>query len=117
MAKSSEKVPAKTGQGRAGVLESMWPPLGTLHSEIDRLFEAGKDAVKAFQIREFTVRDGNAAAHSGGAQALTLHQHVEDFSFVDAGDDRRATCKFLQRLLFAGRTEIGNDAVGIEQIS
>jgi len=57
MAKSSEKVPARTGQGRAGVLESMWPPLGTLHSEIDRLFEEFGDGWPLGRMRSGRFAD------------------------------------------------------------
>ena len=55
------------------------------------------------QAGELDVRDGDAAAEPGRAQALALQQRVEDLAGVEPGSLRRDRGQLLQRVLFARR--------------
>jgi len=66
--------------------------------EIDRLVQAGEDAVKAVKTDRFAVRNGDAVADARRAQALALQQRVEDGALVDPGQRRRGLRQFLQSL-------------------
>ena len=74
--------------------------------KLHRSLKTGEDAIEAFEIGEFAVRDGDAAAYAGRAEALALEQGFEDLAVVHAGDACGALGEFLKQLLLVGRLQI-----------
>ena len=56
--------------------------------EVDRLVEAREQAEQAVELRQLAVRDGDAVADAGRAEALALQQRLEDRALVEAGEAR-----------------------------
>jgi len=73
--------------------------------------ETHEQAVKTCQFGKFGVGERDTLPHSGGAQPFALEQGLEDLPFGQPRKPRRPLGDFLQRLLFAGRLQSGDDAV------
>ena len=53
--------------------------------EVDRLLEAREQAKELFHLAKAAVGDGNAATHTGRAQAFAFDQNVQNGPFPDTG--------------------------------
>src|SRR5471030_2042870 len=71
--------------------------------EIDRLGETREQATGLGERGHASVRDRDAAANSGRAQALTLEQAIEQAALVELEDRRGAAGQFGQERFLAGR--------------
>jgi hypothetical protein len=80
------------------------------------VFEPREEPVQPIQARQFAVRDGDAIANAGGAEALSFHQGRENRPLRLAGDLGGAARKILQRLLLAGRAQLGDNRLRCQQI-
>ena len=83
--------------------------------EIDRLVEPRREPEQVREPGELAVRDGDALADAGRAEALALQQRVEDGALVEAGEARRMRGELVQRLLLAGNAHRRNDRLGRQE--
>ena len=84
--------------------------------EIDRPVEPGEDPEDVRAFGELAVRDGDAVADPGRAEALALQERIEDLARRKAGDLGRALAHFLQRLLLAVHPQRGHDRVRFKEL-
>ena len=79
--------------------------------EINGFFETREKAVDAIELLELDVRDGDAAAEAGRAQAFTLKEGIEDFASRDWNTRQfaRRRGELAQGLLLAVRGKCRND--------
>ncbi len=67
--------------------------------EIDRGFQTSEDSGYFVDVRQLTVRNGNAIAHPGGTEAFTLENCFENFALRETGQFRSLLRQNLQKLL------------------
>jgi hypothetical protein len=85
--------------------------------EVDRLGEPHKDADDALESRDLAVRDGDALAKTGRAEALALKQQIEDHALRQSGTPGSARRELLKELLLALHPERRKDRIGGDEVA
>lgn len=68
--------------------------------EIDRGFQTSENSGYFVDVRQLAVRNGNAIAHPGRTEALTLENCFENFTLRETGQFRSLFRQNLQKLFF-----------------
>ncbi len=84
---------------------------------VDRLFQAREQTQNVAQPGKFDMRNGDATAKPGRAEALTLQQRVEYLALIETGALGGDCRQFLQSVLLARCLERHNYAVGSQQVA
>src|SRR5687768_17120414 len=83
--------------------------------EIDRLFQAGDEAEDPIQPGKLAMRDGDAVADPGRAEALALQQRLENLVRAAPDEPPGQRAEFVQRLLLAVDLQGWRNGIGAEE--
>src|SRR5215207_9456790 len=79
--------------------------------EVDRSFEARKEAEDPGDPGELAVRDGDAVADPGGAEPFALEEDIEELALADPREAGGLLGDPLKSLLLRVHFQSGNDRI------